>query len=140
MLLLSQFFLPTSKSKQEAKSFSIYETKWEFHPDGHRATLRIYKFPSPQTELTQYTAILLQSSDIQLSSLTGYFHFQHRPQKQPTSATPIMPYDCTSWKWVGMDLASSVRTGSNDWNPSMRHQCCLWTRGWTLGLFFLDIL
>lgn len=58
MLLLSQFFLPTFKSKQEAKSFSIYETKWEFHPDGHRAMLRIYKFPSPQTELTQYTAIL----------------------------------------------------------------------------------
>ncbi len=47
-----------------------------------------------------------------------------------------MPYECTSWKWFGMDLAGSDKTGSNDWNPSMRHQCCLWTRGWTLGLFF----
>jgi len=127
-------FLPTFKWKEAAKSFSMKQSE--------NFILMVAELRSESRSSPTYSTILpslyvtFVSSDTQQSSLTDHFHFQHRPQKQPTSATPIMPYDCTSWKWVGMDPAGSNKTGSNDWNPSMRHQCCLWTRGWTLGFFF----
>lgn len=142
MLLLSQLFLPAFKSSQGI-TFSLWKMS-QFHSQSHREMFRISTLPGPQTELYQLQfSRLLQwiLFNTQLSSLTSYFPFQRRPQKQLTSATPIMPYERTSWEWFGMNLAGFSKTGSNDWNPSMRHQCCLWTREWTLGLiFFLDIL
>lgn len=137
MLLLFQLFHPTFEWKQEQKLFSVHEMKWKFHFGGHPESNRISSVYF-NSLISCSNVVVFFFPDTLLFFLTGYFLFQHRPQKQPTSATPIMPYECTSWKWFGMDLAGSEKTGgSNDWNPSMRHQCCLWTRGWT---FFLDIL
>lgn len=125
------FFL-TFKWKEAAKSFSIYETKWAFYPDGCRATFRIYKFPN-----------LLYNSpisccDICVFRYTAVFFNWLFSFSAPSTKTTYVSYtNHAIWLHIlKMVWHGSDRTGSNDWNPSMRHQCCLWTRGWTLGLFF----